>query len=167
MFLPRSLVEEIPLPFSFPFLLTHRTSTLLLFPFPYLVDGPSTNAVYAWPRARGRAPRYASRFPLKSNTERSLITSPCGNVAGYNIFHSFLYFYSPIFVAYLSVSRTYKCHRPAPHRIIRSSSHQRPPFLSLSCAIALLFFSFPSDQPRSGVVRYQPFSRTFHSLAVI
>ena len=140
MFLPRSFVEEIPLPFPFPFLLSHRTSTFLHLSFSYLADGPCTNAVYALiSRAQSR-PSIHTRISFNLNNRSFpdyIAVRDCRRLHSSFLFP---YHYSPIFVAYLSVLRTSKYHRPAPHRIIRLSRNRGPPFfLYLVCDFSLLF----------------------------
>ena len=126
---PRSLFEQ---------------STLLHIPSSYLADGPSTNAVYALASHARSRPSIHHSFHLKLNTDQFPELHRRAGLSPATFFLSFSLSYSQIFVAYLSVSRTYKYHRPVPHRIIRSSRHQRPPF-SLSCVRFYFSFLFPSD----------------------
>jgi len=100
------------------------------------------------------------------NTERSLIISPSGIVAGLNLFFNF---YSHSFVAYLSLS-----HQPRRINISRLASlkgrQSKPsfPFIPFACVprrpcpLSLSLFvcvslSFPlSDQPEGDVARCCP-----------
>ena len=138
----------------FLFLLSHRTNIPFYLPFfptqpTVQVQTPSTALT-----SRTRScPHYNTRFPLKSEYRTFLDYIAVQDCRRLQYFPSFLYPYSPIVRSILVRIATYKYHRPAPHRIIRSSRQPRPPFY-LS-RVQLLSFSFPV---RSTPNRHHPLS---------
>jgi len=120
----------------------HINPAFLIFPFflsinPLdflfcLVQRSKPNTVDALTsRPQSRPSIHRSLPPQKMNTERSLDYIAVRDCRRRRTFPSFSFSYSQLFrsvLVFISAPSTYKYYRLAPHRIIRSSKHQRPPF---------------------------------------
>ena len=108
----------------------------------YIANGPSTPSTFLFQLADGQrttlglpactyALDTALLFPSNMNTERPLITSPSGIVAGYNTFVLFLFTHS--FIAYLSPSHLPLLYKYLAPGLAERQAKLRPHSFPLVC----------------------------------
>ena len=133
----------LPLYVSAPLICRVNPALVSLLPF-YIANGPSTPSTFLFQLVDGQSATLglpactyaldtALLFPSNMNTERPLITSPSGIVAGYNTFVLFLFPFTHSFIAYLSLSHLLLLYKYLAPGLAERQAKLRPHPLPLVC----------------------------------